>query len=86
MERFTVGVSNSAKKNLKRIPQPWHKRIIGVLDLLEERPFIGTPMQGKYKGTYKVRVWPYRIIYNINTAVRRIEVHEIGHRGGMPYR
>ncbi len=86
MERFTVRVANSAKKNLKKIPLPWQKRIIDTLEMLEVNPFIGLSMKGTYKEKCKIRIWPYRIIYRIFKNTRLVEVYEIDHRGGMPYR
>jgi len=86
MERFTIRVANSAKKNLKKIPLPWQGRIINALEILEANPFIGVPMKGAYKGKCKIRIWPYRIIYRIFKNTRHVEVYEIDHRGGISYK
>ena len=86
MDRFSVWTAGSARKEIARIPLPWRTRILGILDVLAHNPFFGAPMKGKYKGKYKIRIWPYRIIYSINKKTRVISVLEAGHRGGMPYR
>jgi mRNA-degrading endonuclease RelE of RelBE toxin-antitoxin system len=86
MEKFTVWTAGSAQKEISRIPLPWRTRILDILSVLEHNPSIGVPMKGKYKGKYKIRIWPYRIIYSIDKKTRIISVLEAGHRGGMSYR
>ena len=86
MARFVIWTAGSARKEIARIPLPWRARMIEVLDKLVESPFLGTPMQGKHKGKYKVRIWPYRIVYTVNKKTHVISVLEAGHRGGMSYK
>ncbi|OHA16678.1 MAG: hypothetical protein A3G52_03040 [Candidatus Taylorbacteria bacterium RIFCSPLOWO2_12_FULL_43_20] len=83
---YSVYIANSAKKELKKIPQPWQGRIIETLGIIAENPLVGSPMEGKLKGKRKVRVWPYRIIYQIEKKEKIVKILEIGHRGGMSYK
>ena len=85
MGKFYVHVPRIAEKNLKRIPIPWQDRIRSVLDTLEFDPFYGIKMTGPCSGYYKVRVWPYRIIYRVKKEKQVVEILEIDHRGHMHY-
>ncbi|MBU1179734.1 type II toxin-antitoxin system RelE/ParE family toxin [Patescibacteria group bacterium] len=85
-DKFYVDVANSIKKDLRAIPQPWQHRIIKAMYSLEEAPFSGEKMWGEHKGKYKLRVWPYRIIYKIDKKEKIIRILEVGHRGGMSYK
>ena len=80
--KFKVFISNEARRNFRKIPQPWKKRISLYLDKLSFNPFIGKKLEGKYKNDYSIRVWPYRIIYTIKNKELIIEVIEIENRGG----
>jgi mRNA-degrading endonuclease RelE of RelBE toxin-antitoxin system len=86
MEKFAIWTAKSAWKEIARIPLPWRARVINILDVLAQNPFIGAPMKEKYRGKYKIRIWPYRIIYSIDKKARIINILEAGHRGGMSYR
>lgn len=80
--RYQVIVSNEARKNLKKIPIEWKRRVWLYLDRLKTDPYIGKKLEGRYAGSYSIRVWPYRIIYTIKKKELIIEVIEIEHRGG----
>ena len=82
-DRFEVHVAKSIQKDLAKIPKPWQERVIKVIDLLEREPFYGEKMLGKLKNNYKIRVWPYRIIYKVNKKARVVEIVEVGHRQGV---
>ncbi|MDP3996097.1 MAG: type II toxin-antitoxin system RelE/ParE family toxin [bacterium] len=83
---YSVYIANNAKKELKKIPLPWRDRIIEVLRIIAKNPLAGIPMTGELKGKRKVRVWPYRIIYEFDKKEKIVNVLEIGHRGGMSYK
>ncbi len=46
-------------------------------------PFVGKKMRGEYEKHYTYRVWPYRIIYQINKNELLILVVSVGHRQGI---
>jgi mRNA interferase RelE/StbE len=70
----------SAEKSLAKLPQKDQARITLALEDLYINPFIGKKLQGKYKGYYSVRVWPYRIIYSIYKQELMVIIIAIGHR------
>lgn len=86
MSDYTVVVPKKIRKDISRIPLPWQKRTMNVLRTLASNPFLGAPMQGKYKGKYKIRIWPYRVVYFMDKGNKHIVITEAGHRGGMSYK
>ncbi|MDD3734970.1 MAG: type II toxin-antitoxin system RelE/ParE family toxin [Candidatus Pacebacteria bacterium] len=80
---FSLIVSQSIYKSLSKIPLPWRKRIMRAIDLLPQNPYLGEKLWGKLQGKRKIRVPPYRIIYELNKKSRRIIILEIGHRQGI---
>lgn len=81
--KYKILVSNSVKKSLVAIPLPWRNRIMEAIDLLSENPFMGEKLWGKLQGKRKIRIHPYRIIYEIDEMGRIIIILETGHRQGI---
>lgn len=52
-------------KQLKKLPLSEKKKIIKKLELLSESPYSGKSLRGELAGLRSLRVWPYRIIYEI---------------------
>lgn len=82
-KKYEIVVSNSVKKALASIPLPWKQQIIAAIDLLAENPFMGEKLWGKLQGKRKIKIHPYRIIYEIDKNNRIIIVLETGHRQGI---
>lgn len=76
-------LSNDAVKQYKRLPiseqNKIHKKLIG----LQQNPYEGKKLAGELEGIRSLRVWPYRILYEINEEKKRIEIHKIAHRQGV---
>lgn len=54
--------------------------MIAVLDALATNPFIGKKLQGRLRGYYSLRAWPYRIVYEIRQKELIVLVVRLGHR------
>lgn len=80
--KYQVVVSKSVGKSFYKIPIPWRERIARAIDLLPENPFMGEKLLGKLQGKRKIRIHPYRIIYELDNKNKRIIVFDIGHRQG----
>jgi len=74
---YKVIVPQKVRKKIFKIFLPWQKRILLILKELERNPFIGKKLEGRYKGFYSIRIWPYRIIYTIKKKKLIVEVIEI---------
>lgn len=54
-------------------------RITQGLQKLSQNPYAGKKLRGKLSGTYSLKIWPYRILYEINKT-KDIIVTDIRHR------
>lgn len=59
------------------------KKISKSIDKLIKDPLIGEKLKGEYEGLWKIKAWPYRIIYLISAEQKVITIVEIGHRQGF---
>ena len=85
MAGYSIFISKSVRKSLLHIPLPWSERIVKAIDLLEKDPYLGEKMKGQLADCYKIRVWPYRVIYKLDKANKAIIIIEVGHRGSISY-
>lgn len=85
VERYSVLISKSIRKSLLRIPSPWVDRMRRAIDALQENPYLGEKMKGEHKDKWRIKIWPYRIMYKIDKKSRVIIIVEIDHRGHMSY-
>jgi len=82
---YTVVLSASARKDLKKISNPDQARILDFLEdrvqNLDDPRQLGKTLVGKrYKGLWRYRVGDYRIFARIKDNVLTITVIEISHR------
>jgi len=85
MPRYYVYIPKPVHKSIQKIPLPWRNRIVKALVLLETEPLLGEKMRGDYHGYYRVKVWPYRIIYRPDHGRLIVVVVEIDQRGNISY-
>ncbi len=75
--------SNHAQKNLAKLPRVKVKSILSKIELLRESPYLGKKLGGKFSGSRSMRVWPYRIIYQIDNWHKAIFIVTVEHRQGV---
>lgn len=80
---YQIQVQKSAQKQLNKIQSAYKARIAKAIDSLALDPFQGKKLEGDLKGQYSVRVWPYRIIYQIYKKELIISIIDVGHRQGV---
>lgn len=73
-------VTPKAVNNYKRLPKNEVAKIKQKLTLLETNPYLGKKLEGKYRGLYSLRAWPYRIIYLVDIKQKTIFIISILHR------
>ena len=86
---WAVELSAAAEKDLKRLPRDRQARIERAIDELEENPFAGDVKALKspeWKGRYRKRVGPYRIIFTIDGKASAVAVSAILIRSEKTYR
>lgn len=78
-----IVLSKDSLRQYQRLPKSEQVKIRKKLRILEQNPRSGKKLTGKLKGIYSLKIWPYRILYEINELKKRIEVHKIAHRQGV---
>ncbi|MEK9147170.1 MAG: type II toxin-antitoxin system RelE/ParE family toxin [Patescibacteria group bacterium] len=77
---FEVLLTREAEKQLESIDKRYQKAIAAVLLRLGQNPNIGKSLSYDLKGSFRIRVAKYRIVYEINHAKGEILVLMIEHR------
>jgi len=72
--------SRDSIKSLKKLPLSKQKKIAIKLFFLKNNPQAGKVLKGEFKGLSSLKVWPYRVIYEINLKQQLIIIHKIQHR------
>ena len=86
---WACSLARSAAKTLRALPKDRQVQIARAIGEMEEDPTQGDvrPIKsGKLKGALRKRVGPYRIIYSIDPATRRIDIAAILARDEATYR
>ena len=81
MESYDLRWRASTKKDLKKLPKEEVARIVAAALNLASDPF--PPGVAKLSGserTYRIRIGDYRIVYEVSTDERRIEIERVRHR------
>lgn len=85
-DKYFVYTPKKSIKSAKKIPQPWQKRILDALTILETNPFLGEQMHADLADRRKIVIWPYRIVYRVKESEGIIEILEIEHRQNTSYK
>ena len=80
---YKIQIEKKAKKQLNKIPVIYRAKFNKTFVSLTNDPFQGKKLEGELKGQYSVRVWPYRIIYQIYKKELIISIIDVGHRQGV---
>ncbi len=75
-----VIVTPKALKQYNNLPKTEQAKIKKKLLVLEQNSQEGKKLSGEYAELRSLRAWPYRIIYYINNAQKKIFIVTIAHR------
>lgn len=78
-----VLIEKKGQKDLKRLEKRYLVKVRGVFDQLQKNPLLGEKMSGNFKGCYRVKIPPLRIIYSLDIRRKEIRILAIGYRGGI---
>ena len=81
MPRYEVRISQTAAKQLRKLPREDQERVAAKASALatDPRPAGTQKLQG-YEDVWRVRVGPYRILYSVADAEVIVIVLKVGHR------
>ena len=77
---YKVVLTSEAEKQLNSIDKRYQKAIASALIRLGQNPNLGKPLYYDLKGSFRIRVSRYRIVYDVNHTKREIQVLIIEHR------
>jgi len=77
---YKLLISKIAEKELSRLSLKDINRVDLGLQKILINPFSGKKLIGKLQGTYSIRVWPFRILYEIKKRKLIIIVVKVAHR------
>jgi mRNA interferase RelE/StbE len=77
---YSVSIRCSALKALERIARDDRRRIVEAIDKLATNPSAGGVLKGELGGLHRIRVGPYRVVYELRDEVLMVLVVRIGHR------
>jgi mRNA-degrading endonuclease RelE of RelBE toxin-antitoxin system len=75
--------ANKVKKQLKKLLQRERIKILRNIIKLEHSPFLGKKLEGKLQGRLSLKIWPYRVIYQVVQKEKIILISTIEHRQGV---
>lgn len=79
---YQIKLSNQAEKDLKKIDKRFLAKISASLDTLASNPLLGEKMGGEFRGSYRIKIPPVRIIYTPDIESKKILIRAIKHRQG----
>lgn len=82
---YTITFTRDALNALRKMPRNTALLIRGKIGQVAEAPHAPNPDLTKLQGRdgYRLRVGDWRVIYDLDNAVRVLAVEEIGPRGGI---
>ena len=77
---YALAFKSSAEKELRKLPHEAIPRIIATIRALgdEPRPYGCLKLSGSQ--SWRIRIGDYRVIYDIDDKIQKIDVLHIGHR------
>jgi mRNA interferase RelE/StbE len=76
-----IELNNTAKKQLKRINEPYLNAIVAAIDKLEREPPEGAVKKLQGRDGFRLKEGGCRILFDIDKSGGRIDIFEITRRG-----
>lgn len=78
---FSVEFTNKAEKNLKKIPEPFRKKLFIAAVALSKNPYPrGLEKLTDRGDTYRIRIGQYRMVWFVNKKADLIQIVNIDKR------
>ena len=78
---YSIELTRSAARDLRKIPEPYHGKILIALKALgtDPRPKGCIKLAGGFP-LYRIRIGTYRVVYEISDRIKLVLVERIGDR------
>jgi mRNA interferase RelE/StbE len=78
---FRVEWKKSTRKDLRKLPPNVVDRVLETVEQLAENPFpVGVEKLAGSEHAYRVRVGDYRVVYEVVTKTKLVEIQRVRHR------
>ncbi len=77
---YRLVITINAQKSLNKLSLKDKKRIDSGFNKIIENPFSGKKLNGELQDKYSIKIWPYRIIYEIRKQILLVIILKVGHR------
>ena len=78
MPRYNLIIARRFRQDLRRLDAQMHRRVLEVLERLQEEPFQGQRLTNVAIGQWRIRVGDYRIRYDIEGE--QVLLYRVRHR------
>jgi mRNA interferase RelE/StbE len=78
MPRYRLIISNSFRRDLRRLNAETHRRVLAVLEELQDNPYQGSKLSNIAIGQWRIRIGDYRIRYDIEGE--EVLLYRVRHR------
>jgi mRNA interferase RelE/StbE len=78
MPRYSLVIARRFRQDLRRLNAQMHRRVLEVLERLQEDPFQGQRLTNVAIGQWRIRVGDYRIRYDIEGE--QVLLYRVRHR------
>ena len=75
-----VEYSDTAQKQLKKLPKNKQIKVLKKIEKLKNDPYISKKLKGEFEGLRSLKVWPYRIIYRYLPQDKLFFINVVQHR------
>jgi mRNA interferase RelE/StbE len=81
MARYSLEISATAERQLKRLPRRDLGRVVGAIQALGDQPYPpGCRKLTGYGDVYRIRVGVYRVLYSVDRGRIVVVILKVGHR------
>ena len=78
---FRIEWKKSTRKDLRRLPQAMVDRVIEAVESLAQNPFPhGVEKLSGAEHAYRIRLGDYRVVYEVVTELKLVEIQRVRHR------
>lgn len=77
---YTLEFDRRVRKDMQTLPNDAQRRVLAIFDKLQDNPFTVSYKKLREEDSYRVRMGDYRIVYNVDSAERKVTVLRVAHR------